>query len=308
MNYFKIPKANPFWFVPSTSDPGIHFDDAWMCERIKDFETKAIYRQKWIRSRTTPVQVESSIAPQDLMVVDENGDVVKSIEWGVVFDAGTYAVYEAIVDFTDLDPGVYYLYALVDFLSISFAAITEPIHVKDDWGPNLLMIKYYNTFNDFDLVFTNGLKMYFFIEAAIMEFTPDRDRTAYVNQVLDTATLKGVPARTYKLWVGDARGVAEWAVDILNRIWVMDRIALGKPGQVGKLYQSTENSKWDINRVKGYPMIGATLEIVEARNLMSLEFSDTAPLTPGVVTAYEYETDFFGPAATVQVLEVEENG
>lgn len=309
-NHFKIPKANPFRFIKVRSTPGIHFNSDWACARVKNFETKRVYRQKWLRPKTTKVQVESSIAPQDLMVLDQDGAVVKSIAWAVIFAEPSYSVYEAEVDFTDLDEGVHYLYALVDFMAISWAMITEPIHVKDDWGPNLLMLRYYNTFNDFDLVFSNGLQLYFFVEAAVMNHDPDGERTSYVNQTRDVETLKGVPGEKCKLWVGEAEGVADWVPTLLDRIFSCDRVYLSAYGTDDELrYERPEgNAKWEITRVKGYPLVGAVCDLVVADNTMSEEFSDTAPLSPGLVVAYEVETDFWGPAATVQVTEVEENG
>lgn len=304
MNHLKISRCCPFWFVPATSTPGIHFDDDWACRQVKSFESKKVYRQKWLRAKTTLIQIESSIAPQDLMVLDvETGAVVKSIEWGVTFTGATYSIFEAIVDFSDLPEGAYCLYILVDFLSIEWAAITEPIHVKDDWGPNLLGFRYSNSFNDFDVAWTTGVEFLFYAEAAIMEYTPDRDRSAYVNQERDTETLKATPGRTFKLWIGEAGGVAPWVLDLLNRIFCCDRILIAD-----KRYQSSDGSKWEVTRVKGYPLLGGTLEIVEQLNTQSLEFSDTAPLTPGLVAAYEFTTDFFGPGSTVPVLDVEENG
>lgn len=309
-NYLNIPYALPFKFYKATSTPGMHFDDDWACNRIREFETKAVYRQKWLKSKTTPIQIESTVAPQDLFVLDENGKVVKNIEWTLVAGGTGYGIYECTVDFTDLPNGVYCLYLVAELLEvITWLAITEPIHVRDDWA-NLLMFTYKNSFNDFDVAWTTGVQMSFMVEAAIREFTPDRDRTSYVNQIRDVATLKAVPGRNYKLWIGDGPGVAEWVLDVLNRIWCCDSVDIRRPAdaaELGKKYQSSEGSKWEVTRIKGWPLVGGTLEIVEARNEQSLQFAHTEPLPIGLVTAYDIETDFFGPGAIVPVTEVEQN-
>lgn len=308
-NHFKMPKALPFRFIKMKANPGIHFNSTWACDRIKSFETQKYYRQKWLRPKTTKIQTEASIMPQDLMILDQEGNVVKNIAWGLIFAAPSYSVYEAEVDFTDLDEGVYFLYALIDFMAINWAYISEPIHVKDDWGKNLMMIRYYNTFNDFDIVFTNNLQMYFFVEAALMNFDPDGERTVYVNQIRNVSTQKGVPGEKLKLWVGEAGGVADWVPALLDRIFQCDRVYLSEYGTDDEVrYERPEGAKWEITRVKGYPLVGATSDLVEADNTMSEEFSDTTPLSPGFVAAYEIQTDFWGPAATVQVTDVEENG
>ncbi len=300
-NHWKIPKANPFFWIKTSDTPGVHLGDDWACSMIAGFETKAVYRQKWIRTKTTKIQCESSIAPQDLMILDQNGEVVKSIAWSLMFLGVGYGVYECEVDFTDLDEGVFYLYSTVVMGSIDWAMITEPIHVKDAWD-NLLEYVYWNTFNDFDVAWTTGIQMRFFIESAIREYEPQRERAAYVNQVHDMEGLKSVPNDKFALWIGEAGGVSDPFMVILNYIMSCNRIEIS-----GKMYQTDEGSKWEIRRVKNWPLVGATIDIVPARNLMSAEFADFEPLVPGVVTGYNYAATFFGPGATVPILEVEEN-
>jgi hypothetical protein len=300
MNHLNFPFALPFKFVPNTSSPGIHFDDSWACEQIKSFEAKAYYRQKWQLSDTTPLQIESSIAPEDLKMYNSAGTLIKSFEWTAVHSEVNYKIYECTFDISDKPEGVYWLYQRVNLLSIDWKAISEPIHAKASW-PNTQRIGYKNSYNDHDVAWTTGIKMYFRCEMGIMDFTPERDRTAYANQTHDVATLKGVPSRQFKLYIGTAPGVAPYIVDILNRIFCCDYIEIA-----GKLYQSAEGSKWEVTRVKNYPLIGASIDIVPATNEMSLQFSDTTPLAPGIVTAFKIDTSFFGPGTLVPVTDVQE--
>lgn len=309
INYVKIPLACPFKFVPSVATAGMHFDDDWACRRIQEFERKAYYAQKWPRAKTTKFQITSTIAPEDLFVLDTKGNVVKNLAWTLVPSGATsYNFYEVEVDLSDLPEGRYFLYLIAELLSFSKAALSEPIDSKDE-HPYLLGFKFTNSFNDFGVAWTaTGIEMTFYCEAAIMEFQPDRDRTPYVNQLKDISTLKATPARTFKLWIGEAPGVAEWVIDLMNRIFCCDHVEIFRPADmIAKAYQSTEGSKWEVSRVRGYPLIGATLEIAEAKNNDSLEMSDTEELTPGLVTSYEIQTGFFGPAATVPITDVEEN-
>jgi len=307
INFLKIPLCTPFKFVPSVASAGVHFDDDWACRQIKSFESRGYYAQKWIRSKTTPIQVTATVAPMDVFVYDVNGDVVKNIAWSLVVTGPTYNIYEATIDFSDLDEGRYFLYILAELLSFSKAALSEPIDVKDSHD-NVLEYKFKNSFNDFGVAWTTGIEMSFFVESAIMEFSPARSRTAYTNQNQDVFTLKATPFREFKLWVGEGRGVADWVIDLMNRIWCCDSVKISRPGDdVEKNYQSTEGAKWEVTRVKGWPLIGATLEITEQYNNDSLEMADGEELTPGLVTAFNIETDFFGPGATVNVTDLEEN-
>lgn len=300
-NHFKLPLILPFKFVPSTSTPGIHFDDSWACEQIKSFERKLFYRQKWKKTDTTKIQCESSIAPETLKVLNNDGIVVKSFAWTSVLSTASYGIYECTFDVSDLPDGFYYLYQRVTLLSVDWKAVSEPIHVKSSW-PNTLLFRYKNSFNKDDVAWTaSGIEMYFRCEAAIMDFNPEAEISDYVNQVQDREILDGVPSRSFKLNIGTAKGVAPYIVDILNRIFSVDYVDI-------EGLEYCRAGKWEVARQKNYPLIGASLEIVPGRNLQSLEFSETSPLAPGIITAYNIETGFFGPGTVVPVIEVEENG
>ena len=78
MNYFNLPKALPFKFV-NKAMTGSHFDDKWFMFQIRDFEVKAKYNQKWVKSRTTRLQCEGTLAPDSLKLIDADGQEAKSI-------------------------------------------------------------------------------------------------------------------------------------------------------------------------------------------------------------------------------------
>lgn len=297
-NLFKIPLIWPFKMVPNTATPGIHFDDAWACEQIKSFEKKVYYRQKWVKANTTKLQVTSSIAPETLKVYRTDGSIAKAFTWASVFTATQYSIYETTWDVSDLADGIYIPYQRVTLLSIDWAAIGEPIHIKSSW-PNTLLFTYKNSFNKDGMAWTTGIEMKFRCEAGIMDFNPEADISDYINQDADRELIDGIPSRSFKLYIGTAKGVATYIIDVLNRIFSVDYVNID-----GLEY--CRAGKWEVNRVKGYPLIGGSLEIVPGRNTDSLEFSDTTPLAPGIVTGFDIETAFFGPGATVPITDIEE--
>lgn len=299
-NYSKISLHCPFKFVPATASPGIHFDDAWACEQIKPWEKPAYYKQKWQTADTTKIQCISTVAPDDLKVYDVNQSVVKSIAWTAVLTTTTYAVYELTYDISNLPDGYYWNYQKFELLTYSAAFISECIHLKAA-HKNTVLITYGHSFNDYDTIFTTGIQMSFRVEAAIMDMEPKAERTSYANQVRDIATLYGVPYRVFKFNIGEAAGVAPWVIDLINRIFVCSYISIE-----GRTYQADEGGKMEINRVKGYPLVGGSIEIVEAKNIYSIQKNDLTVLAPGIITAYNIETDFFGAATPVQITETEQ--
>lgn len=300
MNHFEIPYLNPFWFVKNQPTPGIHLDDSHTQERVRSFMKSHCYYQKWVRTNTTKVQIESSIAPADLKIYNASGTVEKQIAWAEVFTAVNYKIYELTFDVSDIPEGKYWLYQQVTFGPINWESIAEPIWVKDSW-PNTLLITYKNSYNRDGIAWTTGIEMKFRIDACIMEDEPDAEVTDYVDQIHDTEILDGVAFTKYKLYIGDAAGVAPYMLKILNRIMLQNYTSFE-----GKKYVRSGRAKIEVSRQKNYALVGGSLELVEAENMDGLRFSDTTPLAPGLVAAYGIETAFFGPGSIVPVTDVEE--
>lgn len=300
-NYVKYPLVLPIKWVPFSGTPGVHFDDLWAYRQVRDYQIKARYFQKWKRSETTKIQIESTIAPQDMKILGADGLSVKTIPWTNVFTNAQYSIYELTFDVSDLPEGIYFGYSKVTLLSFTRIAITEPINSRNEW-PNTMSVIYKHSFNDYDVAWSTGIEMKFRVECGIMDIDPQRNAVDYINQNYDNVLLSAVPFRAFKLLVGDAPGVAPWVIDLLNRIMDCDYTSFE-----GKRYSAISGSKWEITRAKGYPLVGGSLDIMESINNMSMEMSDTTPLAPGLVTAYEIQTGFFGAAAIVNVEEVEKN-
>ena len=299
-NYFRIPLVSPFKFVPATSTPGIHFDDKWFYDQIKSFETKRVYHQKWKKTETTKLQIESTLEPENLKVYNCDQEIVKEFIWTAVFIDIAYRIWETTYDVSDLPNGVYHLYQRVAFGSIDWKMISEPISIKEDW-PNTLGFLYKNSFNKDGVAWSTGIQMLFRCEAGIMDFIPDADQTSYVDQTHNVDLLDGVPFRKFTLYIGDEKGVAPYITDILNRIFLQDYILIE-----GKKYTRNVGAKWEINKIKNYSLVGANLEIVESGNLDSLEFADLTPIGSGIVVAYNIETAVIAPGSLVPIIDVEE--
>lgn len=309
MAYVNYPKCLPFKMIPRNPNPdnlGIH--GSWACEQIRDFEIRAKYKTKWVKTDITLLQIEASLPPEPYKVLDKYGAVVKSFAWATTFDGGTYKIYQITYDISDLPDGTYFNYGQVKFgLLINLEAISEPI-LSQGSHINTRLITFKNSFNKDDVAWTTGITMKFRCECDIQDYEPDRDRTSYVNQVKDTENLDGVAMEEYQFYVGDTKdgrsGVAPYIVDILNKILVCDYIKIGN-----LLIQSKEGSNWKITRVRGFPLIGAAITVVEASNKQSLQqaVDDGTGMPSGRVNSYNIETGFFGPVATIPVTEILEN-
>jgi hypothetical protein len=296
-NFLHIEACLPIKHVPSTANPGMHFDDSWACEQIRSWEREIHYRQKWVKTDTTPLQIRTTIVPGDYKIYNTQGIVVKTIAWTVT-DLVIYKICELTFDISDLAEGVYVGYFQVTAGAINWKVLTEPIHSKTSW-PNTRLITYKNSFNAQGITFTTGIEFKFRAEVDVIEMTPEADRSAYVDQPHKVFGLYGTPWRSFKLGIGTTPGVAPYIVDIINRIFCMDTISIE-----GKKYQRAEGAKMEINRAKGYPLVGGSLEIVEAENDAGVHFAHGTEEINGLVTAYNQDTDFFGSGSGVEIIDI----
>ena len=308
VQYCDIPFVSPFKFYSETDTPGIHFDDDWAYQRILSWQTKVCYHQKWLKKLATKFQITSTIAPAALKAYNSNREVVDTFSFSSVVDLPDGAkVYECTVNFESAyDAGHTMIWLYLDCTQglTSFKFISEPIEVFEQ-RDNLLIFQYWNTFNDHKAVFTEGYKPYFICEAGIMDFEPGREAQKYINELRDTVTLTATPYRSFKLHIGEARGVADWVIDLLNRIFCCDHVLIShREDLIGKQYETPEGAKWDIKREKEWPLIGASIDLVEAYNLQALQQSSGA-VTPGLIMGYMIDNPFSGGSIpAIKVTEI----
>lgn len=309
----KIPLCIPFKFVPYTNNPGIHFDDLWYAQQSRPWQMKNIrYQQKWQSGDTTPIQIESTLQPDDLIVYNWKKEQVKTIVWNKVFETTSTAVWECNVDLSAIAEDVYYLYikaVLQSDPTVKFESISEPISVKASW-PNTMLIKYRHVYNDFGVLWKTGLTMSFRCESSISNKPKfETERTAYVNQTQNVSTLWSSPYRVYDLLIGEAPGVAPWVGDLLNRIFGMTDVIIEN-----RRYQRIVGAKLEERSGDGYPLCGYKLEITDEYPVDSLNFNvdDSGTGLPEagsqvgkIITAYNIETGWFGAGSDVPVIEVQ---
>ncbi len=299
-NYVSIPLQLPFKFVPDNGMAGIGFDDRWSYLHRQPNDIHVNYRQKWVKSDTTILQIESSIIPESLKVWNLSKQVVKSFSWTAVVNGTGYKVYECTFNISDISEGIYFLYQVTGV----WKWISEPIHSKTTW-PGTLLATYRNSYNNNAVAWTTGATFKFRFEGAIPpnEFTPEKDRKDYVNQTRTVKTLKGVSYRKEKLLIGI---VPPYVIDIINRIFDNDYVNIE-----GKLFQLESGAKLEPFRSRGYPHMSASADIVGVGAGSGvgggLTVGDTGS-AQAVVIGYDIETAFFGGVGITPVIEVIENG
>lgn len=306
VQYVNFPYALPVKFYKNTETPGGHLDDDWAYARIKSFEQARRYPQRWQVGDTTKLQISSTIPPDSLKVYSCAGVLLTSIAWAEVLTWSGFKVYELTLTLDAQINKTVYLYQKVELMDTVFEAISEPIQIKTAW-PNTNVFEYTNSRNDFGLWYIGaagaalGTKFRFRIEAGIMDYEPDGDTADFIDETHNGELLSATPFDKFKLYIGDAAGVPDWCLKILNFIVLHDNWKFEIKNNDAKQY--VKQGKWDITRSKGWALYGAAIDIIPATNLYALQLNATT-IEPGIVTGFMLQTGFWG--TSVEEINVEE--
>jgi len=296
-NIFEIQFLMPIKVYPVTNTPGKNFDDDWFYKRLFDWQFKAGYKQKIQTNDLLSVQVKSTFPDPTYRLYDIKGFPAGSATTGtfIANDVDGAGIYHFDIPFVSVATGYYSIYWESTLSGTTFAFLTEPIHVAVE-HKNTSLIKYRNSINDFGVMFIgkdqddNDYKPYFTFrgEFQVMDYDPKRDRTSYRDQILNETTLYALPYRKAKLYCGDAKGVPEWFMDLMGRIICCDE------WYVNDLqFETPDGTEFEINRVKGYPLVGGAIDVVPAKNITGLQLNDTG-IPGGFFVAYDIDTQAFG--------------
>ena len=243
-NVFQVPLINPFRFVNTNvytnADPrynGLPFDatkDGFM-------NPNGAYFQKWQTNDYTTFQFQSDFAGATFKLYDFYSDQLVASFDVTLKDTPivgvTWKVYECTVAFAEIDPGFYYgVLSYVDQDEVTQIIQTSPLAVADYWDKTLLY-EYKNTQNDKGIVWDTGIEMSIRVEGLIREYTPKSLREDYVDQPYDAYVLNDIPYRTFKNYIGSAKGLPDWLIDKMNIIFTINAL------QINGVYYTKESGQ-----------------------------------------------------------------
>ena len=302
--YVNFSKASPVKWYKNTATPGGHMEDDWAFNRIKVFESGRRYPQRWQVGDTTTLQMYGTIPPDDLKIYNCRGVVVHSIVWTAVFTGAGFTVYQLTLNLTAAGIGTFYLYQKNELMLTKFEAISEPIEVRTVW-PKTAVFEYKNSFDTFGTFFTTGIKFRFRVEAGIMDYEPANESAEYIDELHNGELLSSTVYDTFKLYIGDAYGVPDWVLKLLNFIIHCDNWKVEIKNQDALQYVKIPGEKWDINRIKNWTGYGASIAIMPAENAYALQMAEES-INPGIVTGYNLNTNFFGTSVSeIQIEEID---
>lgn len=115
--------------------------------------------------------------------------------------------------------------------------------------------------------FGTGFAPMLLVEGAIIYKSPASKDSDFEDQPLDLTLLSSVPFDLYELIIGDARGVPDYMIKMINRILSCKYKKIDN-----RYYEKSTGAKWEPNEQDGYPARGWRLEMREAENIPFIEF------------------------------------
>lgn len=255
----QIPLLNPLRFI-DTANINDSFDGNYSLFQFKANTVSKCYYQKFQTNDTLRLQVLATTDPTDLLFKDKFDAIILSVPWQkstrVIQGLPDVGIYEIELALSALSLGYYY----TSFTEDGVLYESEPIHL-DFEHKGTKVIRYKNSENNYDTVFDTGIEFEFRCELDITNFNPKNDREVYNDQIKNATQLFSVAFRTFTLWVGRERGVADWVIDKVNQISQCDQVSYNDV-----YYLITESSEWEVVPLEEYFFQGASIEIQPVYN------------------------------------------
>jgi hypothetical protein len=173
---------------------------------------------------------------------------VELINGPVITDA-PFLIYKGVVDFSDVDPGSYYLkLTYTDNTATIQDLRSAPLDVEE-LHEGTLAYDYTNTFNDKGVVFINddnSLEVFRVrVEGSIDEYQPLSDDVEFIDQYHDIDVLNNTPYDQHKNYIGTSNqgGIPDWLIKKMNLIFTLNKVQID-----GVLFAKVEGSKFTPTR------------------------------------------------------------
>lgn len=245
-----------------------HFDSFTSNEQIvTPYETYKCYRQKWQNDDILKLQFKSDFSPIRLQVRDYKGAIVFSHQMSLILTIGTDLYFEDEIAFDFFDAGVYKLEVIAGDPAL-ITLVSEPFQIAENW-PYTILINYQNSFNN-NIMWETGINMNFRVDGVMPFDSPNSVRTVYTDQPGSEVTVKGIPYRVFKFYVGCDGGVPPWVVDKLEEIIDQTDVFYD-----GKGFAPTSGATFSANKIERYPWAQWNIDLRETNNTRMKRFEVT---------------------------------
>lgn len=261
-------------------------------DTILPWEQRTSYCQQWQNSDTIFDQLQTNVGPVAF--------ILKECETGYVIDTLLYTqgaesdnepgifIYEISVPLAGYPEGCYYVEVTFGASPVIFTLRTGEILISNEVENSLLLEFNHFQFRE-DVIFETGiLYQVRVLGTNRYQKTPNKS-TTYEDQVLNMSVLRNVSFRTWKLVIGQSKGIPDWLADKISRIIGCSIFMID-----GKRFTKPADSEMDPITDDYYPMKGWSVDLRERFNRAARHYENEVPLDGIVEVMVNVDSRGFG--------------
>ena len=274
-----------------------HFDDVGFKERLYPWQQPEEEVRIWQTTDIVYIQVTANFSPVTLELVDEYDNPLIQLPANItlanIYVPGAY-IYQFSMSLAGLATGCY-RFRLVAGPEGEFQKIYKSgCHFISDEPIASTMLIEYRDDKDYhqDVLFITGIKYQVRMFASFDFLDPGRDDEYMRDQRNNGLLLNSSTKRQWPVHFGNEFGCTDEEIDLLNRIWSCNTVALDD-----KLFGVTDDSKFEftvIGEGTEYPKRGVMLVVEEGINRNSSIFAVGIDPTKKIIANINIDNTVFG--------------
>lgn len=294
-NRIIIPHENPLQFYKEVPDVDTRFntrdfDDWYFSDTILPWQQKVHWCQPWQRSDNLKLQIQSNVAPVNLLLFNYEGGLVDTIPFNQVLqnenDPDMF-VYQVDVDMSGYPETSYYFQMRFGSDPVAITLQSENINLSEKIE-NTILLEYSNPTFRGDMIFETGIQPGMRIPGVKKYKAPASKNTIFEDQTMDQTMIRCVNYRIWELSIGGSKGIPDYMADKIDRMLGCKTVIIE-----GKYYTKTDGSI-EPNEVENYPLRGWKIDIRERTNANSRLYENEVAQNIKVAVMINVDSKGFG--------------
>lgn len=261
-------------------------------DTILPWEQRTGYCQQWQKSDTIFDQLQSNVGPINFVLYDCKTDkVIDTIAYTQGAESenepGLF-IYEIAVPLAGYPVGCYYLQVEFGLSPVIFTLKTGELEISEEVENSVLVEFNHFEFRE-DVIFETGILYSLRLLATNRYQKTSNKSTTYEDQTMNTVALRNIPFRTWKLVIGQSKGIPDWLADKVGRIIGCSTLIID-----GKYFTKPSDQELEPIAEDYYPLKGWTVELRERYNRAARHYENEVPLDAVVAIAVNSTSKGFG--------------
>lgn len=261
-------------------------------DTILPWEQMTSYCQIWQKSDTIFDQLQTNVGPVAFILKDCKTDLVVDT---LLYTQGAESVnepglfiYEISVPLSGYPVGCYYVEVTFGAAPVIFTLRTGELDLQTEHENSLLSEFQHFEFRE-DVIFETGILYQLRILGTNRYQKTANKSTTYEDQILNMTALRNVSFRTWKLVIGQSKGIPDWLADKIGRVIGCSTLLID-----GKAFTKPQDAELEAIQDDYYPMKGWSVDLRERYNRAARHYENEVPLDGVVEIMINVDSKGFG--------------